>query len=404
MDSPTTTPQHSCSIPANHSLTNSPLIYKNLSEAVDTLYPESDRPCLSELIREGQATRPFSGLKILDASPVFRNTLVKYHALLTAGADLAIPLIPGLIYDPDVIELLRAHPSWSIRLVEAKDLDNEQPDIILDCAGILSSLRPRYGAIELTRSGARHYENAPYPVILADSGRVKLLETILGTGDGLLRALLHLGYRTWTNEPALVFGGGKVGLGIAYALHKAGAIVTLADLPDRITSLSTNYPDFRFISVFDQAELAQSALHSKLIVTATGRAQAMDGLLPAEDIIARTNILLANMGVEDEWGPTYPAERVLNGKMPLNFILEEPTHMRFIDATMALHNACINELIPHTNTHIHAHADTHTARSAYPNGLSLPPDELDRHFLDLSLTGGRLGLPTELAPLLDAFL
>ncbi len=33
-----------------------------------------------------------------------------------------------------------------------------------------------------------------------------------------------------------------------------------------------------------------------------------------------------------------PDDRVLGGKRTLNFILEEPTDLRFIEATMALHN------------------------------------------------------------------
>ena len=45
------------------------------------------------------------------------------------------------------------------------------------------------------------------------------------------------------------------------------------------------------------------------------------------------------MGVEDEFGPHIAPESVLNHKLTLNFILEEPTRLRYIDATMALHNA-----------------------------------------------------------------
>ena len=55
--------------------------------------------------------------------------------------------------------------------------------------------------------------------------------------------------------------------------------------------------------------------------------------------------LLANLGVEDEYGALIPENRVLNRKQPLNFILEEPTSMRFIETTMALHNACALELL-----------------------------------------------------------
>ena len=52
-----------------------------------------------------------------------------------------------------------------------------------------------------------------------------------------------------------------------------------------------------------------------------------------------------NMSVEDEWGNTLPPERVLNRKQPLNFILPEPTLLRYIDPTLALHNHAALELI-----------------------------------------------------------
>ena len=50
------------------------------------------------------------------------------------------------------------------------------------------------------------------------------------------------------------------------------------------------------------------------------------------------------MGVEDEYGPNVPASRVLAEKKPLNFILEEPTHLKYIDASLALH-AALGELL-----------------------------------------------------------
>ena len=45
------------------------------------------------------------------------------------------------------------------------------------------------------------------------------------------------------------------------------------------------------------------------------------------------------MGVEDEYGPHVFETQVLHMKKPLNFILEEPTHLKYIDASLALHNA-----------------------------------------------------------------
>ena len=51
------------------------------------------------------------------------------------------------------------------------------------------------------------------------------------------------------------------------------------------------------------------------------------------------------MGADDEFGPDVPPERAVNRKRPVNFMLPEPTSTRYIDPTLALHNAGILELM-----------------------------------------------------------
>ena len=51
------------------------------------------------------------------------------------------------------------------------------------------------------------------------------------------------------------------------------------------------------------------------------------------------------MGVEDEFGPNLPENRVLNRKKTLNFLLEEPTKTCYIDPAMALHNEAVPVLL-----------------------------------------------------------
>ena len=72
-------------------------------------------------------------------------------------------------------------------------------------------------------------------------------------------------------------------------------------------------------------------------ICATGIRGALCGRFDLS-ILVNGPALIANMGVEDEFGPEVPAERVLNAKSPLNFVLEEPTHLKYIDPTMALDN------------------------------------------------------------------
>jgi len=88
--------------------------------------------------------------------------------------------------------------------------------------------------------------------------------------------------------------------------------------------------------------------------------------------LSASSALLANMGAEDEFGPRMPPARALNGKFPVNFALPEPTLLRYLDATMALSNACAVEL----------------ARSDLPPGLALPPVGVETELLRITREQG----------------
>ena len=101
------------------------------------------------------------------------------------------------------------------------------------------------------------------------------------------------------------------------------------------------------------------------MVCATGIRGALSGKFdPA--ILTDGNAIVANMGVEDEFGPEIPADRVLNAKEPLNFVLEEPTHLKYIDPTMALDNYGALEVLG----------------GGLAPGLNRPSPELEERILD----------------------
>ena len=110
------------------------------------------------------------------------------------------------------------------------------------------------------------------------------------------------------------------------------------------------------------------------IVTATGVPGAVQKSCSPKVVIS-SNAILANMGVEDEFGPDSPAERVLNGKATINFSLEEPTHLRYIETTFALQNAGLEWLIVHPDAH----------------GIVTPPDTLEEQLLDIVRKEGSIG-------------
>lgn len=298
-------------------------------------YPPESRAALTCQRERWEATRPFTGLTVLDATPLFRNTLLKHACLRAAGAEVWVGYGRTMPYDSAVAAHLA---EFGLREPDAARLA-QGFDVVLDCAGAFADVPARLGRAELTRSGAMRYAHCPEPVFLADAGRIKTFETALGTGDGLVRGLAHVGFGSLCGKRAIVFGCGKVGRGILFRLMREGAEAVVVDCaevcPPRGVSL---------VPLADHAAVARLLARADVVVTATGVRHALAGKVGAAALI-RSPAALANMGVEDEFGPDVPAARVLNHKAPLNFLLDDPTQMRYIDPTMALHNAAVAYLL-----------------------------------------------------------
>ena len=147
-------------------------------EIVNDAYEEREYPALLALAHEWSGTRPFRALRLLVATPVFRNTLLEYRALIAGGADLVVG-VAGLDSgeegagadasnagaempcDPGIVEVLRGNGIPVIGVQEALKMEAAGCgfDLILDCAGQFSACHPRFGFVELTRSGVQFYEN-----------------------------------------------------------------------------------------------------------------------------------------------------------------------------------------------------------------------------------------------------
>ncbi len=329
-------------------------------------YRECEYPAMAWDIERWRKERPLAGVKVLDASPVYRNTMIKYEALVAAGAELTIGISEVMSCDPQIVEMLR---SGGVRVVKASDKPQEQ-DVILDCAGAFAAWPTRYGVSELTRSGAYIYADAQKPVFLADAGRIKRIETCLGTGDGFMRAMAQEGYTEWSGRRIVVFGSGKVGTGIIYRAVKSGAVVDVvtdpATLSPFIRGMVNHCVDFR-----EHAAVEQLIQGAYAVVTATGVKGAVTRCCSAESIVA-CGALLVNMGVEDEFGDSVPESAAINAKRTLNFILEEPTQIRYIDATMSLHNQ----------------GALHLLHGPHPNGIITPAPAQEQAILDITRHNG----------------
>ena len=341
-----------------------------IDKVLSASYSEQDYPVCALQTKKWRETRPFEHLTILDATPIFRNTLVKHRALLTAGAKLIVGQAKGLPYDEKIVNLLRES---GISVISSHAEQTEPVDVILDCAASFLHWTPRLGAVELTRSGVPKYATNDSLVFVADSGRIKKIETCLGTGESYFRAMQQLGYSDWRDKKIVIFGSGKVGYGLlSFAVKigaKASVITQLHSVNEKIKELATEVIDCNEINA-----VISTIQDAYAVVTATGIAGALSHHLLV-DALFKSNAILANMGVEDEYGETMPAERVLMQKRALNFVLEEPTHLKYIDATMGLHNEGINYLLSHSSQ----------------RGLIEPPKELEEKLLKITRENGSIG-------------
>jgi len=128
-------------------------------EIVNSAYTHREYPALDALSAEWRQSRPFEGLRVLVATPIFRNTLLEYRALLAGGAELVAGRAGGeggtsMPCDAKIVDLLRESgiPLLTPAEVLAGESEGAFFDLILDCAGQFSACHPRHGFVELTRS------------------------------------------------------------------------------------------------------------------------------------------------------------------------------------------------------------------------------------------------------------
>ena len=82
------------------------------SEIIKESYEPREYPALAQLSDEWLQTRPFWGCKVLVATPIFRNTLVEYRALMAGGANLYVGYSVGasgaaMPCDKKIVEFLK---------------------------------------------------------------------------------------------------------------------------------------------------------------------------------------------------------------------------------------------------------------------------------------------------------
>ncbi|KEQ19008.1 NAD(P)-dependent oxidoreductase [Endozoicomonas numazuensis] len=312
-------------------------LFQTLQHAVDRSFSTREYPCLLEQMKRFENEKPFSGKRILYAAPLTQNTQVALLPMVAGGAELTLSWPEIIDADPEVVALFQ---SKGVSCYE-KVPDVLSFDVILDCCGDHADLEARDGYVELTRSGLSYYHSLNgKPCLDVDSTLVKNLETVLGTGDGLLRAMKQSGYENLKDKKVLLFGYGKVGVGISRALLSEQAQVTVVELRKRPAGNGIA----GWIKADDEQSVLAAVAEADFIVTATGLYGFIEKYYPLQAFLESKAVLI-NMGAEDEYGKSVPDQSVENNKAAFNFILEEPTQMKFIDPIFALYNESASLLI-----------------------------------------------------------
>ena len=194
---------------------------------------------------------------------------------------------------------------------------------------------------ELTQSGSKLYEHDTrnIPMVSVDLSRVKFLEDHLGTANGFVRAYKEKVNSNLKGKHFIVWGYGKVGSGIVRGLLHEGAQCTVVDVSSKALERAS-LKGANCVSPSDKNNLIQVIAQADVLVTATGVASCISQSEYGK-VIADSDLTLANMGAEDEFGALFSRDRVLHSKLPFNFSLREPTLMKFLDPVFYAHNRCL---------------------------------------------------------------
>jgi adenosylhomocysteinase len=315
----------------------------------------AEKRCTQALLKEWQDTLPLFQKKILINCHLTIATLMLIELFLFSGAEIKITCTEDLVSHESIKEIISNLGIYLSPNEVQQELYKEYFDVILDCGAYLAnSMRPKIGFIELTHVEHSKYVSTNCPIISVDSGFIKNIETTYGTGDGFVRAIEEIYLNSganYKNKKYMIFGYGKVGQGISACLVNSG--VPQAN----ITIIEANEPrvntaildGFLSLSIQNDCDIIKSFLHTThCAVTATGVRNSISNYLNHKDFL---NVeYLANMGTYDEWGESFPLDSILHQKSPLNFMLDYPTKICYLDPIFAVLACATLDIINQNHT------------------------------------------------------
>jgi adenosylhomocysteinase len=316
---------------------------KKLYHAYADVIPQSDRQCMHDVNIDlaSDTLRTFKNKRLLVNAHITLSTLVLIDALISAGADVMVTHAHDLVCHTPVLEQLADQQLYLPFHHLQEKCYHTYFDVVLDYGGYLANiLKPKIGFVELTHVERKRYQNINSPVISLDHSYVKRIESSLGSGDGFVRAIkktYQISNQDYMFKQYMIFGHGKVGRGIAHCLRRSGVPqqnIIVVEVRDEALSAARlkGYRSFNLINQYEKIKVMLK--HMDCVVTATGITGAISRYFTAEEFSQVT--YLANMGTYDEWGEQFSTDRVLYNKKPLNFSLDVPTQIRYLDPIFAL--------------------------------------------------------------------
>ncbi len=307
-------------------------------------YDNQKAPFMHKQWQDWRDTQPLLGLKVLHHVPVVPNTLLKIACLVAAGAEVVVTNPSFLPANLAAVNALAADGVTYVS--DLNQLRGVEFDIYFDCCAELYQAlgRPKIGAIELTASGHQYYcaQQLDFPVVSVDQTLTKQLETLFGSAVSAQTSIAQLTGLDVAKQSWLIIGFGKIGRGLGYFCVKHGAPVTIVDI-NPAARLAAQILGINAIDPADLVAMQAAFAAADIVITATGQTAAV-AAYPKEWFAGK---VLANMGVSDEYGEHFSKTEVLNQKLPVNFVLDDPTPMEFIDPEFFAHNIAALELLKH---------------------------------------------------------
>lgn len=80
---------------------------EKIEKLIRHAYQENEYPALKEQMTCWAEERPLEEIQLLDATPVYRNTLLKHLALIASGVQLTVGISRVMAHDPAIVNLLK---------------------------------------------------------------------------------------------------------------------------------------------------------------------------------------------------------------------------------------------------------------------------------------------------------